>query len=113
LHRGCIPTKEFLETAAVARTVAGAKDFGIGAGPPSVDFAVSQKRKQLVVDQLYQGLAGLMKHEGSPLSPAPARCFPAARCRWKAPTAAASRRATGTSSPGWLAVSSDNGRRGR
>ena len=25
LHRGCIPAKEFLETAAVFRTVAGAK----------------------------------------------------------------------------------------
>ncbi len=36
LHRGCIPAKEFLETAAVRRTVAGAKEFGIdvsGAGP--------------------------------------------------------------------------------
>jgi dihydrolipoamide dehydrogenase len=64
LHHGCIPAKAFLETAAVARTVAGAKDFGIGTGPPSVDFAASQGRKQKVVEQLYQGLAGLMKHRG-------------------------------------------------
>jgi dihydrolipoyl dehydrogenase len=64
LHRGCVPAKEFLETAAVARSVAGAKDFGIHAGPPSVDFAVSQARKQKIVEQLYQGLAGLMKHRG-------------------------------------------------
>src|ERR1017187_10344234 len=32
LHRGCIPAKEFLETAAVYRTVAGASHFGGGGG---------------------------------------------------------------------------------
>lgn len=61
LHRGCIPAKEFLETAAVYRTVAGAKEFGVNADQPTVDFAVSQARKQGVVDQLWKGLSGLMK----------------------------------------------------
>lgn len=61
LHRGCVPAKQFLETATVLRTVAGAKDFGIQASQPSVDFAVSQARKRKVVDQLWRGLAGLMK----------------------------------------------------
>src|SRR5437764_13457555 len=61
LHRGCIPAKEFLETATVFRTVAGAKEFGVQADQPSVDFAVSQARKQKVVDQLWKGLQGLMK----------------------------------------------------
>jgi dihydrolipoamide dehydrogenase len=61
LHRGCIPAKEFLETAAVYRTVAGAKEFGVQASQPTVEFAVSQDRKQKVVDQLHRGLAGLMK----------------------------------------------------
>ncbi len=61
LHRGCIPAKEFLETAAVYRAVAGAKEFGILTEQPSVDFAQSQARKQKVVDQLWRGLAGLMK----------------------------------------------------
>ena len=32
LHRGCVPAKEFLETASVFRTVAGAGEFGITAG---------------------------------------------------------------------------------
>ena len=64
LHRGCIPAKEFLETATVVRTVAGAKEFGVHAGQPTVDFAVSQGRKQKVVDQLHKGLAGLMKGRG-------------------------------------------------
>src|SRR5438874_5427710 len=61
LHRGCIPAKEFLETATVFRTVAGAKEFGVQADQPSVDFAVSQARKQKVVDQLWKGLQRLMK----------------------------------------------------
>src|SRR5438105_7988072 len=61
LHRGCIPAKEFLETASVYRTVAGAKEFGIQAEQPSVDFAASQARKQKVVDGLWKGLQGLMR----------------------------------------------------
>ncbi|MBV9933551.1 MAG: FAD-dependent oxidoreductase, partial [Actinobacteria bacterium] len=61
LHRGCIPAKEFLETAAVFRTVAGAKEFGVQAEQPSIDFSVSQARKQKVVDQLWKGLQGLMR----------------------------------------------------
>ena len=61
LHRGCIPAKEFLETASVFRAVAGAKEFGVQAEPPALDFSVSQQRKQKVVDQLWKGLQGLMK----------------------------------------------------
>jgi dihydrolipoamide dehydrogenase len=61
LHRGCIPAKEFLETATVYRTVAGAKEFGIAVDPPAVEFGQSQARKQRVVDQLWKGLQGLMK----------------------------------------------------
>src|SRR6202142_2207076 len=38
LHRGCIPAKEFLETAAVMRTVAGAKEFGFPAEQPRIAF---------------------------------------------------------------------------
>ena len=58
---GCIPAKELLETAHVYRTVAGAKEFGVQAEQPTIDFAVSQARKQKVVDQLWKGLQGLMK----------------------------------------------------
>ncbi|MGH9179840.1 MAG: dihydrolipoyl dehydrogenase [Acidimicrobiales bacterium] len=61
LHRGCIPAKEFLETATVFRTVAGAKEFGVQAEQPSIEFSTSQQRKQKVVDQLWKGLQGLMK----------------------------------------------------
>ncbi len=62
LHRGCIPAKELLETASVYRTVAGAKTFGIQSSQPTVDFAVSLERKRKVVDQLFRGLAGLLRH---------------------------------------------------
>ena len=61
LNRGCIPAKAFLETAAVHRHVTHAADFGINASAPVVDFAVSQKRKQKIVDGLVKGLTGLTK----------------------------------------------------
>jgi dihydrolipoamide dehydrogenase len=68
LHRGCVPAKEFLETASVYRTVRSASDFGISAGAdqadPTVKFSVSQDRKQQVVDQLFNGLSGLLKGRG-------------------------------------------------
>jgi len=61
LHRGCIPAKQFLETATVFRTVAGAKEFGVVADQPTVDFASAQARKRKVVEQLWKGLQTLMK----------------------------------------------------
>ena len=61
LHVGCIPAKELLETAAVHRAVVGSSEFGIEAGPPKLDFSVTQVRKQKVVDQLHKGLQGLLK----------------------------------------------------
>jgi dihydrolipoamide dehydrogenase len=61
LHRGCIPAKEFLETASIYRHVKGAAEFGVQTAAPTIDFAVSQARKQKVVDGLWKGLAGLMK----------------------------------------------------
>ncbi len=61
LHRGCVPAKEFLETASVYRTVRGASEFGITPGDPSLDFSVSQARKNAVVDRLFRGLSGLLK----------------------------------------------------
>jgi dihydrolipoyl dehydrogenase len=61
LHRGCIPAKEFLETATVYRTVVGAKEFGVAVDAPTVEFAQSQARKQRVVEQLWKGLQGLLK----------------------------------------------------
>jgi dihydrolipoamide dehydrogenase len=61
LHRGCIPAKELLQTAEVVRTVAGAKEFGVDAGQPVLDLAVSQQRKQQVIDRLTKGLESVLK----------------------------------------------------
>jgi dihydrolipoamide dehydrogenase len=61
LNRGCIPAKAFLETAAVYRHVAHAGEFGIEASAPAVNFAVTQARKQKIVEGLVKGLNGLMK----------------------------------------------------
>jgi dihydrolipoamide dehydrogenase len=61
LHRGCVPAKEFLETAAVHRTVIGAGEFGVNVPAPTLEFSVSQDRKNGVVDKLFKGLSGLLK----------------------------------------------------
>jgi len=61
LHRGCVPAKEFLEAAAVYRTIGAAGEFGITVASPVMDFAVNQARKSAVVDQLFRGLSGLLK----------------------------------------------------
>ena len=47
LHKGCIPAKELLQTAEVVRTVAGAKEFGVDAGQPSLDLPTSPARRDL------------------------------------------------------------------
>ncbi len=61
LHRGCVPAKEFLETAHVRRTVEHASEFGIATKGVTVDFSVSQNRKNEIVDRLFKGLSGLLK----------------------------------------------------
>jgi dihydrolipoamide dehydrogenase len=61
LNRGCIPAKAFLETAAVHRHVAHAGEFGIEAGPPGVNFAITQDRKNKIVAGLVGGIAAMCK----------------------------------------------------
>jgi dihydrolipoamide dehydrogenase len=61
LHRGCVPAKEFLETAHVRRTLEHSAAFGITSTGVAVDFAVSQSRKNEIVDRLHKGLSGLLK----------------------------------------------------
>ncbi len=61
LHVGCVPAKELLETAAVWRHVHSAKEFGITTGEPALDWSVTLGRKQRIIDQLTNGLRGLLK----------------------------------------------------
>ena len=82
LHRGCIPAKEFLETAAVRRTVGGSGEFGIQVEGVTVDFAVSQDRKNAVVDKLWKGLAGLLKGRKVTTLSGTGTLGPGTRSRW-------------------------------
>jgi dihydrolipoamide dehydrogenase len=61
LNRGCIPAKAFLETAAVKRHVEHSADFGIQSSAPTVEFAVTQARKQKIVAGLVGGIAAMCK----------------------------------------------------
>lgn len=61
LNRGCIPAKAFLETAAVKRHVDHSADFGIQSSAPTVEFAVTQARKQKIVAGLVSGIAAMCK----------------------------------------------------
>jgi dihydrolipoamide dehydrogenase len=76
LHRGCVPAKEFLETATVFRSVEGAKEFGIHASQPVVEFAISQDRKNQIVDQLFKGLSGLLRQRKVAVVPGVGRLLP-------------------------------------
>lgn len=61
LNRGCIPAKAFLETAAVKRHVDHSAQFGINTAAPTVDFAVTQARKNKIVAGLVGGIGAMCK----------------------------------------------------
>jgi len=61
LNVGCIPAKELLETAATYLHVTEAKDYGINAGEPVLDWSVSLARKDTIVSGLVGGLATMLK----------------------------------------------------
>lgn len=64
LHRGCIPTKAWLQAAEVRRTVAAAPGFGIGATVGEVDVAQLRRYADALVGSLHRGLEGLLKARG-------------------------------------------------
>src|SRR3954447_3565965 len=62
LHRGCIPTKALLESAAFAERIRHAKDYGIGIGSdgPAIDYARMAARRDEVVTRMWKGLQTLI-----------------------------------------------------
>ncbi|MEO5918098.1 MAG: dihydrolipoyl dehydrogenase [Candidatus Limnocylindrales bacterium] len=61
LHRGCIPTKALLESAAFAERIKHAKDFGIDiAGEAAIDYARMAARRDQVVKRMWTGLKTLV-----------------------------------------------------
>jgi dihydrolipoamide dehydrogenase len=61
LHRGCIPTKALLESAAFADRIRHAKDFGlILPGDVVIDYATMAARRDAVVKRMWTGLKTLV-----------------------------------------------------
>jgi dihydrolipoamide dehydrogenase len=60
-HRGCIPTKALLHTAAVLDEIRHAKGLGIQVAEPTLDINTAQDRKQKVVDSNAKGIEFLFK----------------------------------------------------
>jgi dihydrolipoamide dehydrogenase len=64
LNWGCIPTKALLRGVEILDLIEGGKDYGVLAGPVTVDFAKLMARKDRAVKTLVGGVAGLMKANG-------------------------------------------------
>src|SRR6266404_5641377 len=64
LVRGCIPTKALLQSSELYSLAKGGAEFGLVADSIAFDWAAAQKRKSAVVDQLVQGVEGLLKAGG-------------------------------------------------
>src|SRR6187401_1211247 len=61
LHRGCIPTKALLESAAFTERVRHAKDYGVVIeGDPLVDYAAMAVRRDAIVKRMWTGLKSLI-----------------------------------------------------
>ncbi len=64
LHRGCIPTKSWLQAAKARQAVISAPAFGIGAELGDVDAGGILEYATKVVAQLHKGLSGLIASRG-------------------------------------------------
>jgi len=60
LHRGCIPTKALLESAAFNERLRHAKDFGLGVGEVTIDYAQMAKRRDQIVTRMWKGVTSLV-----------------------------------------------------
>jgi dihydrolipoamide dehydrogenase len=64
LHRGCIPTKAILHAAEVADSAREGEQFGVQSSVAGIDMGGVNKYKDGVVDRLFKGLVGQLKHRG-------------------------------------------------
>jgi dihydrolipoamide dehydrogenase len=61
LHRGCIPTKALLESAAFADRIRHARDYGIVLpGDAAIDYAAMAVRRDAVVKRMWTGVKSLI-----------------------------------------------------
>jgi dihydrolipoamide dehydrogenase len=64
LHRGCIPTKAWLESAEVLSLARKAATFGVKAGDVAMDFPAVSARQKQVVETLHKSIRGVIqKHK--------------------------------------------------
>src|SRR5579864_9364095 len=61
LHRGCIPAKALLQSAALLDELRHAESIGVTTGDVHLDYAVAGRRRDQVVNQLYKGVQFLMR----------------------------------------------------
>jgi dihydrolipoamide dehydrogenase len=61
LNVGCIPTKALLQTATMLHDARNGEEFGVKIGDVEFDYPQAAKRREQVVNQLRQGVQGLMK----------------------------------------------------
>jgi dihydrolipoamide dehydrogenase len=61
LHRGCIPAKALLQSAALLDELGHAAAFGVTTGEVSFDYAVAGRRRDQVVSQLHRGVQFLLR----------------------------------------------------
>ncbi|MEV6427609.1 dihydrolipoyl dehydrogenase [Nocardia sp. NPDC051463] len=64
LNWGCIPTKAMLRSAEVFQTVKAAADYGVYADNARFDFPAVRQRKDGIVKELTDGVAGLLAANG-------------------------------------------------
>jgi len=60
LHRGCIPTKALLQSAALLDQLKSADKFGVNVNDVQVDYSVAGLRRDKVVTQLFRGVEFLL-----------------------------------------------------
>jgi len=61
LHRGCIPTKALLQSAALLDQVRDGARLGVNASEVSFDYPAAGRRRDAVVEQLHKGVQGLLR----------------------------------------------------
>ncbi len=64
LNRGCIPTKAYYQSAQMLRSLGQLNKFGISVTENGFDFQTTWERKEQIVRQLVQGIAGLLTANG-------------------------------------------------
>ena len=60
LHRGCIPTKALLESAAFVERARHARDFGLDLGEVGIDYPQMAKRRDQIVNRMWKGVTSLV-----------------------------------------------------